>query len=507
MAYLYGASVQGIQGFIFQTNKLKEIVGASELVEQICTNEFDTFCQKKGIQLSCDDVIIKAAGNIKYLFQSDEDCKKVVREFPKHIANLAPGITISQAIVKYSENLPDAINALETKLKAQRSKVSMPVETGFMGLERDRRAGGVAVQQNVEKDEIICSATKAKIDSSKKAQVFKSVAGEEDVNLDNLPLEVEKITQSGKNSWLAIIHADGNALGILLQTLGKKLKENKVFEDKVKTAFSTFSRSLDTATKNAAQYAFKKVVEKVWTNDKLTCYPIRPVILGGDDLTVIIRADLALDFTIEFLKAFETQTEKQFAFLKTDYKVDGFENGITASAGIAFIKEKYPFHYGVDLAEKLTSKAKRFSKQEKFKKNEGINIPPSSISFYKVQSSFIESLDDMTKKTLTADISNVSFDFGPYLIKPKDGEPNVDMLKNKLAVLEDEAKKRDKSKGISKLRQWVSELYKDKSTADFMLERMKVVNANFYNELNLDNEKQSDKTIIYDLIQLHTLKY
>lgn len=30
--YLYGASVQGIQQFIFQTNELKDIVGASELV-------------------------------------------------------------------------------------------------------------------------------------------------------------------------------------------------------------------------------------------------------------------------------------------------------------------------------------------------------------------------------------------------------------------------------------------------------------------------------------------
>ena len=30
--YLYGASVQGIQSFIFQTDKLKEIVGASNLV-------------------------------------------------------------------------------------------------------------------------------------------------------------------------------------------------------------------------------------------------------------------------------------------------------------------------------------------------------------------------------------------------------------------------------------------------------------------------------------------
>ena len=33
--YLYGASVQGIQQFIFQTNELKDIVGASELVEFI----------------------------------------------------------------------------------------------------------------------------------------------------------------------------------------------------------------------------------------------------------------------------------------------------------------------------------------------------------------------------------------------------------------------------------------------------------------------------------------
>ena len=35
MGYLYGASVQGIQNFIFQTNELKDIVGASELVAQI----------------------------------------------------------------------------------------------------------------------------------------------------------------------------------------------------------------------------------------------------------------------------------------------------------------------------------------------------------------------------------------------------------------------------------------------------------------------------------------
>jgi hypothetical protein len=38
--WLYGAAVQGIQGFIYQTNELKDIIGASELVEEICTLEF-----------------------------------------------------------------------------------------------------------------------------------------------------------------------------------------------------------------------------------------------------------------------------------------------------------------------------------------------------------------------------------------------------------------------------------------------------------------------------------
>ncbi len=533
--YLYGASVQGIQGFIFQTDKLKEIVGASELVEQICTKEFDAFCCDKGIQLFSDNAIIKAAGNIKYLFQSDEDCKQVVKEFPKFIANLAPGITISQAVVPLTGDLLIDIDCLEQLLKAQRSKASMPVETGFMSLERDRRSGGVAI--GVENGEIICSATKVKIEFSEKTQVFKSVAGDVDVNVKNLPLDTEKITESGKNSWLAIIHADGNALGILLQTLGKKLKENNFSEEKVKAAFSTFSKNLDNATKNSAQSAFKTVVENAWATEKLTHYPVRPVILGGDDLTVIIRADLALDFTIAFLKAFESQTKEQFEFLAKDYQVEGFENGITACAGIAYIKEKYPFHYGVHLAELLTSKAKKFSKDDKFQKytnNESINIPPSSLSFYKVQSSFIESLEDMTEKTLIADISKVSFDYGPYLIHPDKGEPNVEMLDAKLKVLTKEAKpENDKSKGISKLRQWISELYKDKSTADFMMARMEQTeksrgDKSLYKRLDLEstlekivymekqiakNKEQNKKplpeykTIIYDVIQLHSLKY
>eukprot|EP01036_Dinobryon_divergens_P054484 gene54484-72809_t len=44
---------------------------------------------------------------------------------------MAPGITISQAVVKIEGDKPTAVNfnILETKLKAQRNSVSMPIET------------------------------------------------------------------------------------------------------------------------------------------------------------------------------------------------------------------------------------------------------------------------------------------------------------------------------------------------------------------------------------------
>ena len=47
--YLYGAAVQGIQSFIFQTNKLRDIVGASELVNQICTELFEDVAGKADV--------------------------------------------------------------------------------------------------------------------------------------------------------------------------------------------------------------------------------------------------------------------------------------------------------------------------------------------------------------------------------------------------------------------------------------------------------------------------
>jgi hypothetical protein len=179
---------------------------------------------------------------------------------------------------------------------------------------------------------------------------------------------------------------------------------------------------------------------------------------------------------------------------------------LTACAGIAYVKQSYPFHYAVDLAEKLCKEAKGFSKdREKFTSD----VPPSSLSLYKVQDSFIES-DLKTIRTRTGLTPHgYDYNYGPYLIKDNEPYPSINQLDKYLAILKEESAKNDKSKAVSKLRQLISESFKDKSTTEFMKERMKTINGDFYKNLDVDkNFKTGDqKSILYDLIQLHTLKH
>ncbi|MCH7411419.1 hypothetical protein MM239_18665 [Belliella sp. DSM 111904] len=516
--YLYGASIQGIQSFIFQTNKLKEIVGGSELVEEICTTEFHDFI---GSNKEDENIILSAAGNIK-LIANEETCKHLVKEFPKHVLQKAPGVTVSQAVVKINDNLPlsEHINRLEEKLKAERNKPVMPLEIGFMGLERARRTGGVAVKIKEKKGKKIsfCESTALKdteVDKTSKhanesshTKLFKKISGLSE-RPKEITLEIEDICKGHKNSWIAVVHADGNGLGNILRVMGEKLKDAGF--DESKSAFRKFSLALDNATQAAAQAAFWNVFKNVNAYTKDGKYPIRPIICGGDDITFIIRADLALNFTEHFLRAFEEKTKEEFKVLE-QYGISDFKDGITACAGIAYVKESYPLHYALNLSEALCKDAKKKVKEQVKKRENG--VPESSLAFYKVQESFTDKLSILKERTLQAKHGDNLLDYycGPYLLKDLEG------LNKRLDYLKDHVEKsQDTTKAIGKLRRVVSDTFKDFSVAEFNLTRMAKVNKTFFDELKLQEEldklknfKSSGKkesSQLLDLITLHGFNY
>lgn len=531
--FLYGAAVQGIQSFIFQTNSLKEIIGASELVENICTRLFAEMLGKSYDKLKDDpNAIINAAGNIKYVFESEEQCRMVFREFPKAVLTLAPGITISQAIVKFSDNdadkdgmsksdnkaqgksLSEQIKALEDKLRSKRNSPLKPLTSGLMCMQRSRETGLPERWRNGEKyhlkgntkdthdkDRYTDESTYQKLCAIDKGALWTKATGL-NIEKENLRFLRGKQTDNvsyftGDNDWIAIIHADGNGLGAIVRELGSKGDCN---------AFHKFSTILDQSTCEAARQAFNQVYM-----DDSRFIPFRPIVLGGDDLTVIIRGDLAIEFTQCYLEAFEKNTKENFRELSKDYGI--LSDGLTACAGIAFIKSSFPYYYGYSLAEELCGEAKSLSGRKY-----------SCLMFHKVQDSFVASYEDIIRRELTT-ADGESFKFGPYYLDETVGNDwwSIDKLLKTVNKLDG-----DNGNAIkSSIRQWLSAMMeRNKSAkANQMLNRLKKL-WNSYTERRLienltngvnrgdrPNTQTGDNTKItkcypaYDVLTLHTIYF
>lgn len=335
------------------------------------------------------------------------------------------------------------------------------------------------------------AGTRAKLDMFKDAEdpnfeLTKSLCntafGKEKLYSRQIAYDIEKMTE--KNDWIAIIHADGNGLGQVVQAIGTNEKQ-----------FKEFSESLDKATKAAAVDAYNAVKNK-FNEDKFI--PIRPIVLGGDDFTTICRADIALDYVTEFIKQFEVKTN-----FVSKYEKLRFDN-LTACAGIAYIKSSYPFYYGYDLAETLCSQAKKDAKANLV---DG-ELAKSCLMFHKVQDSFTEDWSAIAKRELTPQ-ENISFQYGPYYInKAKDDRWLVENLKkiaNELDGKEGNAVK-------SHLRQWMSLLHDNPEMAKQKLLRLKSMTTNkeLLDLIEKVTFEYKDKNVlykspVYDILAIHTI--
>lgn len=290
-------------------------------------------------------------------------------------------------------------------------------------------------------------------------------------------LEIRDLT--GRNDWIAIIHADGNSLGELVKDLGKEGKEK----------LREFSENLDKATRQAAQEAYKKVKG----NDEKK-HPIRPIVLGGDDLTVICRGDIAIDFVKEYISLFEEKTENLLS------------RKLTACAGIAFIKSSYPFSFGYELAETLCGLAKKDAKSDEMK-NANKGMVPSCLMFHKVQSSFVEDYESIKQKELTLKDGS-SLCYGPYyLTKQKDlTEQEVRWTIEKLCTTADEFAKEKNNSVKTSVREWLTKMHEDTEAAKQYSKRVKAISGNseLYECATTESARKSYPA--YDILSLVTIK-
>lgn len=137
---------------------------------------------------------------------------------------------------------------------------------------------------------------------------------------------LEEFTGKG---YLALIHADGNSVGA---ALGPKAS------DRERAAFHHKNRVL-------LRCALKAAIDTHCpeTGDA----PLQPLMLGGDDLLLLARADIALPFVVTLCA--------ELAALQQG--MNGFK--LTLGIGVVIAKYSIPIHRLHELAEQLAASAKR----------------------------------------------------------------------------------------------------------------------------------------------------
>ena len=176
-----------------------------------------------------------------------------------------------------------------------------------------------------------------------------------------------------RNRW-AVICLDGNDIGAQHRRAGAVLGDG----DNYRKWLAAMSKALQQANHTAMVAALEAVLV-AWAadSDNVTAatrtdrtpdgkqdtvvLPLRPLILGGDDATVICHCRHAIAFVRTFCKTFESESVRlaaEHARTQTMALWPATSNRLTTSAGVLFVNSSYPLHSAALITENLLAMAK-----------------------------------------------------------------------------------------------------------------------------------------------------
>lgn len=395
--------VKSIQPFIFASGRLRDVIGGSELIDLLTNEQSDSNLIDAVLQTSGTKHLIefsRRAGGAFYAFSQDAAAiDRFAALWILAVQHWAPGLgfVLGRGV---GANMPDAFAQAQADSRSQSSRERTQHPIPVPVAERARRTGRVAVARD-HKDGAIDAAIqrkKAFADPCRAGFINRYSPEEAQLNWRNWPRNLEQDAEDGDSfpfargtRDLALIHADGNGLGQVLIKIGEAVRRSNGDFLKI---YQTFSKAVEASTREGAKQATREVLLRVRQSGELLA--ARPILLGGDDVIVLVRADLALAYVQAFAGAFEKESQAQLKEL-AKLGVAEMPDRLTLGFGIAFIGANQPFSMAVELAESIMVHAKLQAKS----RSQDLRTTPSSLAFYRVTSAFIDDYDDTVRREMT----------------------------------------------------------------------------------------------------------
>ena len=255
MGFLSILEISKKQYYIFKSNKLKENIGASEIIAFVTEELPQEICEKFN-----GSILSSGGGNIILYFEDENNQKNFSKEYSKHLLKEFPMLEFFITSTEFNfnkSNIIEKIRELYIKLekkKAKREQYSYIVDFGIT--KKCSTTKLPAVKKGKASNEFYSLESLSKIKTyENNEEKFKKYA-----------IEIKDLGISkNEKSYIAITHIDGNKMGKKIKGIRdkyqKKYNENNIKEtnEEYIKAFNNFSEEV----KNAFEKAYDKMVEVV----------------------------------------------------------------------------------------------------------------------------------------------------------------------------------------------------------------------------------------------------
>lgn len=346
--------VTGIQPYIFGSNRLKEILGASLLVHRALDGELKDALAGDG------ELLWSGGGNAVVKASSMEKARGIATRLSKALLERAPGLGLichhevwDGADATYGEAHRKAHETLAVRKDARWPEAHFD-GAGVTAL--CAASGEPVTEWRKDQDDApgrwlspsILAKLDAAEDANQRLQEFYALPQDYDYTTETNELG----RTYGERSYVGVIHVDGN-------NMGERFKEAARHPDAL-ARIHKLSRDVDEAGRATLQDTLAWVTERlpVLTNKEKggfelckrkghTQFPVRPIVFGGDDITLVCDARIALDLAAKLLERWQVCTREHIG--ETAH----------ACAGVAIVKSHYPLYRAYKLAEHLCKEAKK----------------------------------------------------------------------------------------------------------------------------------------------------
>jgi hypothetical protein len=380
MAVITGIDVIGIQRYVFASNRLRDVIAASWMVDHVTSR--DALCQWG---MAEERILLTAGGNAVVTFDDLAAAREWMRQYSRWLHEKAPGLEVAVAHRDYSgRSLAWGLKALAIDLA--RAKLERRPGAPQLGLSVTASCsvtGLPAVSLDQEGAPISPQIVSLRKVLDKASQGWNQYLPEQLVMAQGwkakFPLDMDDLGRSyGETSLIGVVHIDGNGVGQAIQGWLDRCLDNEVNDAQVRTEYRAWSDEIqklgEHVLRSIIQRVAARIVAETDAQGRSQCFlhgtpyelgfplmsdsgqtvflPFRLILFGGDDLTFVCDGRIALDLAVTALREF---VKHRIPYLGEH----GAETVLTACAGVALVKAHAPFHRSYTLAEDLCRSAKQ----------------------------------------------------------------------------------------------------------------------------------------------------